>query len=182
MAATQTVKVQVRGPVFTTFGEWFADVKGKNFYVEFKNRLPEEVSATLGEANRVKRYPLTHLLSLFEIAGEHFNVKELDEYGAYLCAFSLSTRFRDLAAYLDPETFIRRVPLFWSRYFDTGNLEVIELAPGKAILKLREPIGNHGITKMFTGWFRQALLMMRATNICVEGKDYTWHLSWNWKE
>jgi hypothetical protein len=180
MAATQTVKVQVRGPVFTTFGEWFTDKKGKDAYLEFKNRLPEEVSATLAGANRVKRYPLTHLLTLFEVAEEHFKVKELNEYGAYLCAFSLSTRFRDLAAYLDPETFIRRMPLFWSRYFDGGNLEAEELAPGSAFLKLRNPIGNQSITLMFAGWFRQALFMMRATDVSVEGKDYSWKLAWKW--
>jgi len=180
MEETKVLNVGVRGTVFTTFGEWVKDRTGTDVFNQLKESLSAEEAELVTKASKIKRYPLERLLGVFDAAQKRLNLSEWDEFGVYLCAFSLSTRFSDLTAYLDPETFIRRMPLFWSRYFDAGKMKVAELSDSKAILKLDEPVGDERIVHVFVGWFRQALSMMRASDIKVEGAEFSWRLSWKW--
>ncbi|MBD3285024.1 hypothetical protein GF359_01490 [candidate division WOR-3 bacterium] len=180
MEEIKVLDVGVRGTIFTVFGEWLKGKLGEDKLNRFKGLLQAETAELLSRASRVKRYPLEKLLDILEVSEEKLAISAWDEFGVYLCEHSLSTRFSDLAAYLDPETFIRRIPLFWSRYFDAGKMRVAELSDDRAQLKLDEPFGDERIVLIFNGWFRQALSMMRASEINVESEGFSWSLSWRW--
>ncbi len=174
----------IEGLVFLSFAEWLTIEKREKELAGLEGTVHKETFELLRSADKSRKYPITHLSDLFDACREKlaFGNERWEAFGVHLCKVSLHTRFGGLASYLDPETFITRVPLFWWRYFEGSNMDVDDVTARSAFLRLREPAGVDELTPLFTGWLKEAMRMMDATGVEVDALDYTWRLSWEWTE
>lgn len=183
MADTQAIDVKTRGLVFAVLAGWIKEKQGEDSFEDVARDLSPKTFDLLRSAQKGKWYLLEELTTLLEACGQKTDSPQnaWAEFGAYLCEVSLTTSFRGLIVFIDPVTLMKRMPLFWKRYFNAGDIRAEDVQPGKATLALAEPIGGEVITVMFTGWLRQALKMIGATGIEARGSDCCWQVSWEYK-
>jgi len=184
MAETQALNVGVRGLVFTIFADWLKAKQGEERFEEIKKGLQVESLELLASAQKGKWYPLQHLVALLEFCGQGTDSSQGSwlEFGSYLCEVSLTTSFKGLIVFIDPVTLMKRMPLFWRRYFNAGDMSVQKVSSGEALLVLGESVGRGVIPAVFEGWLKHALKMVGATGIEVQGSDCRWQLSWTWSD
>lgn len=175
-------QVKSRGLLFTTIVQWLE----RNYSEELCNSIMESISplalATLQSAEKSGWYPVEHLVEILRACpGKSDAVhRSCMDFGNYLCELSLSTSFKGLIVFIDPVTLIKRIPLFWDRYFDAGRMRADDVSNGKAMLRLEEPLGEETVTHLFSGWLEHALSMVGARNIEITGSQSHWKLTWFW--
>jgi len=174
--------VKARGLLFQTMAGWIRKRHGFEPSEGLKHRLDAETLETLVSADKGGWYPLGRLVAALAACSElpASSPACFAEFGRYLCQVSLTTSFRGLIVFIDPVTLMKRMPLFWRRYFDAGLMRVEKVTDSGAVLSLAEPIHAPSVRRLFTGWIEHALEMVDAEDIKVSEEDCRWEVSWRW--
>ncbi|MBN2250689.1 MAG: hypothetical protein JW724_01265 [Candidatus Altiarchaeota archaeon] len=183
MAKTDiTTELKARGLLFKILTDWFSDRFGSEISKELKPDLDKETLDTLDSAEKGGWYPAERLIDTLTVCAQKPGASAdcLSDFGSYLCHVSLTTSFRGLIVFIDPMTLMKRMPLFWRRYFNGVDLKAEQVSQADAVLSLEYDIGKGLIGKMFSGWLTQALEMIGANEIKVDEADFRWDVSWQW--
>lgn len=182
MAKTGVENLKARGLLFKTLAEWFHDRYGCDPKEKLETQLDAETLKILASAEKGGWYPANHLVDTLKACCQASGASStwLPEFGGYLCQVSLTTSFRGLIVFIDPMTLMKRMPLFWRRYFNGIELRAERVNRSDTTLTIEEEIGEGLISKMFSGWLKYALEMIGADQIEVNQEKLGWDLSWQW--
>lgn len=149
---------------------------------DLNETLSPETRELVLSAQKGGWYPLEQLLSALHAYATMYKPDEVrwGEFGVYLSDVSLMTSFRGLIVFIDPITLMKRIPLFWGRYFDGCDMNVDRVREKEAVLSLDLPFAADVISPLFSGWLRHALELVGADKIDIAGEGCRWKASWRW--
>ncbi len=173
---------KTRGLLFTTLAEWLENSYPEESRRAVKQSLSAGTLELLETASKGGWYPLKHLVEILRCcqAEKGKALRSCMDFGNYLCELSLSTSFKGLIVFIDPVTLVKRVPLFWERYFNAGRMRAEKVSEGQAVLSLEDPLDEDTVIKLFSGWLEHALTTVGARNVEINGTQSRWELSWLW--
>jgi hypothetical protein len=182
MAESGTRKVRARGLLFVTLGEWLSVTKGDEALGDLKDSLAPETKQLVISAQKGGWYPLEQLVSALRAYASKYRPDKVTwgEFGVFLSDVSLMTSFRGLIVFIDPVTLMKRIPLFWGRYFDGCDMNVENVREKEAVLSLDLPFETDVISPLFSGWLRHALELVGADKIGISGEGCRWKARWRW--
>jgi len=177
--------LKVRGLLFKTLSDWYRNNYDCEVGEKFAKVLEPETLGIMESAEKGGWYPAEHLMSVLKTCCEDKGKSKgasanLSDYGRYLCQVSLTTSFRGLIVFIDPMTLMKRMPLFWRRYFSGIELHAESVSESNAELSLADEFGKELIPGMFAGWLNHALEMIGAEDIKVAQGERKWDVSWEW--
>ncbi|MBD3285916.1 DUF2378 family protein [candidate division WOR-3 bacterium] len=177
--------LKVRGLLFNILSDWYRDKYDCEVGEKFNKVLGPDTLGLLESAEKGSWYPAEHLMTVLKTCcqGREQKLKaaaNLADYGRYLCEVSLTTSFRGLIVFIDPMTLMKRMPLFWRRYFSGVELKAERVSESNAVLILADELGEDLIPRMFAGWLNHALEMIGAEDINVAQGNRNWDVSWEW--
>ena len=111
---------------------------------------------------------LHHLLVQDQVLG-HGDFTYAEELMRHIALKQINGIYKVLLFFSKPESLIEKAPQIWTRYFDTGKLEVASVQAGSAVLKLTEfpdlPV-NHEILSV--PFMKEILTQAGAKNCTCE--------------
>lgn len=184
MATVETTEIKARGLLFTTLATWLGTQLREEELARFHAGLNDDTMKIIYSAEKGAWYPLQHLVSALSylVGANKCGGNPLCEFGRHLCETSLTTSFKGLIVFIDPLTFIKRIPLFWRRYFRGGGVIISTLSPDKASVNFDAAVRNDTVLALFSGWLEQALNMVGASDIDIEVSEKAWQVSWSWSK
>jgi len=182
MAPTQTLSVKTRGLVFAVLEDWLRDKLDDEEAAELRKSLPADTCEFLDAVKKGAWYPLERLLEALTVCAAHSGNPRDSwmDFGSYLCKVSLTTSFKGLIAYIDTVTFMRRLPIFFRRYFNGGDMRAEEVSGKQAVVSLQLPGGGEVLATVLAGWLRQALEMIGLQVVDIQTQEIPSRLRVSW--
>jgi len=183
--------MKIRGVVLHARKEFVKEHFGEKAWEKVLNVLPAEDQESLrGIVLSAQWYP-------FKL-GEHVDeaivdvlgggdAKVFERIGAKSAERNLSKEHRSFLSPGDPQAFMKKAPMIYKFYYDSGYREYEETGPNSGVLTTYEA-ETYSVPDCLTviGWYKEALKMCGARNIEVDeeecrargGSFCRYHVTW----
>lgn len=164
--------MQIKGMVLHARREFVIEHFGQEAWKKILEMLPEADRAALGDIIiTAKWYPfdIGERLdqAIVDILGEG-KEKVFEEIGAKSAQRSLTKVHKSFLTPGDPQAFMRKAPVIYKFYYDTGHRKYEETGPASGIMTTYEAeTFSRPDCLTVIGWYREALRMCGAKNVVV---------------
>jgi hypothetical protein len=134
-------------------------------------------------------YPMTLFLGFMREAEQQLSAKEpgvIRNMGAASAEYGIKGVYKIFFKIGSPEFIIGRAARVFASYYDTGRIEVVETAPGRAVLDLVGFEGAPQFCQRILGWMERTVQMAGAKNLrsdhphCVHRGDQACRFAGLW--
>ena len=157
--------------------------------------LPEACRAEMSSLKPQKWYPLQWFdILLRAVADEKGTTLEekfsvVGELAVYAAHDNQTTVIKLLMKFLTVNTFLKQLPKFWSKYFDSGVIEIIETTEeNTGCIQITDFSGVRYIEPIVSSWVRTAYEMLGVTSFEIKEvinpleeenpTDFRWEFKW----
>ena len=163
-------EVMARGPNFVFAQEFIRQEHGSQVWEDVLNELPTEAAETWrGILLVTGSYPFVHfkamLAALAKVVGQQTAAETARMY-EFIADRSLSTIHKFFFRFAEPAFVIKRYPILWQRFFESGEVKVPEAEKGEAQLVFEVPeVFLDRLPPACLGFSKKAVEMAGATNL-----------------
>jgi len=188
-------EVKARGPNFVYAKKYILQEYGPEIWAKLLSRLPKDAAEIwLGPPLANMSYPFSAFkLMVDDLSKEAGIVKEAETARLYefIADNSLNILYKAFFQLANPSFVIRNYPKLWTRFFETGKVEVPVAEKGHAIVKFILPeIFLDWISPACLGYSKKAVEMAGGRNLVVQQKsrsslpDNIWEIAYElrWDE
>lgn len=152
--------------------------------------LPKEFRAAIPRLDPGAWYPLAWLDAMYDQVLAVKGLQGAEERDAFLYAMNqtaarqdIGTALKLLIRFLNPATLMKRLPMFWSKYFLGGPMPTVEIPPDPrhAIVRLHGFMGSRYIgvaIRSFAITIFEAMGSTGKVHETVDGDDLRWDVYW----
>jgi hypothetical protein len=159
------------------------------------NALPDELHAEMGALKPGMWYPRAWFEAIScAVADERGTTIEekfaaVEELGLYLARDNQSSVLKLLMKFLTPATILNQLPKFWSKYYNSGVVTVVETGEANSgCVELKGFTGVRYISPTVSAWVRAAYEAMGITDLEIREvnnapedetpKEFRWEFRW----
>jgi hypothetical protein len=169
-------EVKARGPNFVFTKKYILQEYGPEIWARLLARLPSDAAEIwMGPPMAYLSYPFSAFKILVtNLAKEAGIVKEAETARLYefIADSSLNVLYKTFFQLANPSFVIKNYPKLWSRFFETGTVEVPLAEKGHAIVKFILPeIFLDWISPACLGYSKKAVEMAGGRNLVVHQKS-----------
>lgn len=159
-------EVMARGPNFVFAQEFIRQQHGSRVWEKVLDELPAEAAETWRAVLLVTgSYPFSHfkamLAALARVVGQQTDGETARMY-EFIADRSLSTVHKFFFRFAEPAFVIKRYPLLWQRFFESGAVHVAKAGKGEAQLVFELP-------EVFLDWLPPACLGFSSKAVEMAG-------------
>lgn len=187
-------EVMARGPNFVFAEEFIRATHGAVVWEQVLSEMPEGAGAIWKQTILVTgAYPFSSfkemLAALARVVGE-MPEQETAQMYEYIADKSLSSIHKFFFRFADPSFVIKRYPILWQRFFQSGEVRVPDARKGGARLEFDLPeIFSDWLRPACSGYSKKAIEMAGGSDLVLTQVDQkelpgglwrtTYDLSWN---
>ena len=169
-------EVMARGPNFVYTKKYVLQEYGPEIWAKLIARLPADAAEIwLGPPLANMSYPFSAFkLMVADLSKEAGIVKEAETARLYefIADNSLNILYKAFFQLANPSFVIRNYPKLWTRFFESGNVEVPVAEKGHAIVKFILPeIFLDWISPACLGYSKKAVEMAGGRNLVIQQKN-----------
>jgi hypothetical protein len=168
-------KVLARGVNFVYTKQFIVNKYGNETWKLLLQSLPDDARKIWGDILvPIQEYPFLLFKELISNLALVLNIKQDSELACiyeYIADHSLNKLYKIFFSFANPSFVIKNYPKLWSRFFNTGNVEVPVSETGHAILKFTLPeIFLDWLEPACFGYSKKAVEMAGGKNLTMQNK------------
>jgi hypothetical protein len=188
-------EVLARGPNFLFTKKFIISEYGNDVWEILLKTLPKEIAAVWeGAILAHQSYPFSAFKAMVAALAQetqHVEDKETARLYEYIADGSLNTMYKLFFKITSPSFVIKNYPKLWSKFFETGKVEVPVSEKGHALVKFTLPeIFLDWLPPACLGYSKKAVEMAGGRNLTMKEKsksslpDAWWEIVYelNWHE
>jgi uncharacterized protein (TIGR02265 family) len=183
---------QVKGTAVNSSLRYVRERFGEETLARVLEALPEADRAAIGAGVLASSwYPMAAFLRFMQEAERQLGAQEPDvlvKMGRASCDYGVTGVYRIFFKVGSPEFLVSRGAHVFSSYYDTGQMRVVEAAPGRAVVELTSFEGGAPqFCARLYGWMHRTLELAGARNLrsshsaCVHRGDAVCRFEGSWE-